>query len=445
MKANQKQLCPLQLLKKNPISRLIDFQKDPYGFFDAHRPADTSRPVALRLGHRRFFFCYDPQHAKHVLQDQRHKYDKSGLVLKKIRTISGPTGLIQLKDEEAQKVRQSSTSLTSEAGMNRLLRKIESFVEELYPIIDKSIENQTALDLVPHLTQIVLRTAGVFVLNHDLSSGSEKLNAAFVNLNRQAGDSLRSLVNCPFSRSKSKSVATIQDDLIRLAEKALDDTEPSLFKSLSQNGEARSFIIDQLKSFLFAGYDTTASSLIFATYLVAKHKSTQEKIALEAIEYSGTTYKSLKNSTVVQSAYKEALRLYPSAYFLPRETTCEDEIKGVKIPKGSQVFLSIRHIQRHPDYFQSPDDFIPNRFQKGIRFPFSFIPFGGGPRVCVGASLARLEATMILQMLCRRYEMIPLNESPPEIEAFITAHTKSPLPILFKKRQFNVAINRGSP
>lgn len=428
--------CPItRLLKENPFGRLMAFQSDPYGFFDEHMPKETAKPVSLNLGFRRFFFCYDPRLAQHILQDQKHKYDKSSLVLKKIRDLSGPRGLIQLKGEDAQNVRQMSASLMNSEGMNRLVLKIESFVKEIYPIIDKSIEKQESLNLAPHLTRVVLRTAGVFVLNHDLISESDKLNAAFVELNRRAGESLRSMVGCPFSPTKQKSLCTIHLELDQIAENILKDEEPSLLKSMSSKGEDKFFIRDQLKAFMFAGYDTTASSLIFATYLVAADKSVQKQIADEANYIANLDYENLKRAKFVQSTYKEALRLYPSAYFLPRESNQDDILGGVRIPKGSQVFLSVRHIQRHPEYFSNPNEFIANRFLNELKHPFSFIPFGGGPRICIGAALAKLEATLVLQKLCERYEMHPASSAPPEIEALITAHTKSPLPIFFKHRE----------
>jgi len=418
-----------------PIGKLMAFQKDPYGFFDTYKPEDSTKPVALNLAFRRFFFCYDPRHAQHVLQDQKHKYDKSSLVLKKIKALSGPQGLIQLKGEEAQRVRQTSAKLMNGPGMDRLVKKVDAFIEEIFPVIDRAIENQEAVDLVPHLTRIVLRTAGVFVLNHDLISESDKLNTAFVELNRKAGESLRSIAECPFSPSKRRSLNTIHSELDQIAEQVLKDNEPSLLQALTARGEEKLFIRDQLKAFMFAGYDTTASSLIFATYLVAAHESAQRQIAHEARRMPKLNYESLRKSVFVQSTYKEALRLYPSAYFLPRESNQDDVLGGVKIPKGSQVFLSVRHIQRHPDYFDKPNEFIADRFTNEIKHPFSFIPFGGGPRICIGAALAKLEATLVLQKLCERYEMRPAHAAPPEIEALITAHTKSPLPVFFKKRE----------
>jgi cytochrome P450 len=427
--------CPFtRLLKNNPIGALLAFQRDPYGFFDDHKPEDTTKPVSLNLGFKRFFFAYDPQHAQHVIQDQRQRYGKSSIVLKKIKPLSGPQGLIQLNDQEAMGVRQVNGKLMNPAGMDRLVQKVDRFVADIFPLIDQAIEKQEAIDLVPHLTRIVLRTAGVFVMNHDLVSESENLNSAFVDLNRRAGESLRSIAKCPFSPGERRSLRSIHSELDRIAEDAIEENEPSLLNALKAKGEDKSFVRDQLKAFMFAGYDTTASSLIFATYLVAADASAQKKIAEEVKRMPLLNFESLKRSFFVQSTYKEALRLYPSAYFLPRESNQDDVLGGVKIPKGSQVFLSVRHIQRHPHYFDRPDDFIPDRFLAEIKHPFSFIPFGGGLRICIGAALAKLEATLVLQKLCERYEMRPAHPGPPKIEALITAHTNSPLPVFFKKR-----------
>lgn len=431
-------------MKNNPIGRLLAFQNDPFGLFDEHKPENTNKPVYLNLGFRRFFFCYDPQHAQHILQDHKQKYDKSSLVLKKIKDLSGPQGLIQLKGEEAHRVRQTSAKLMNSEGMDRLVQKVDGFVKEIFPVIDKAIERQEAVDLVPHLTRIVLRTAGVFVLNHDLMSESDKLNSAFVDLNRKAGESLRSLAQCPFSPEKKRSLNTVHAELDRIAEEVLQSDEPSLLKAMTLGNEKKTFIRDQLKAFMFAGYDTTASSLIFATYLVAAHASAQNEIALEAGQIKKQNYDGLRRSVFVQSTYKEALRLYPSAYFLPRENNQDDVLGGVKIPKGSQVFLSVRHIQRHPDYFSNPNEFIADRFLTDLKHPYSFLPFGGGPRICIGAALAKLEATLVLQKLCERYEMRPAHCEPPEIEALITAHTKSPLPMFFKRRSDKAESSGGS-
>ena len=100
----------LALLRESTssIKLLLAFQKNPYLFFDQVKPQDFLEIKSLRLGIRNFYFFYHPDHAKHILQDNKENYPKSSLVLKKILPLSGRKGLIQLNDKDAKKVRQSA-------------------------------------------------------------------------------------------------------------------------------------------------------------------------------------------------------------------------------------------------------------------------------------------------------------------------------------------------
>jgi len=211
-----------------------------------------------------------------------------------------------------------------------------------------------------------------------------------------------------------------------IKEKSMKD-DKSLLCALNQKKFSYPFIRDQVKAFMFAGYDTTASSLIFAMDSIARISSVQEKIKKEEhLDYISSLY--------TQAAYKESLRLYPSAYFLPRQAIKDDSILGQKIKAGSQIFISIRHIQQNPEVFKNPENFDPNRFLKEIPHSHGFIPFGGGSRICIGASVATMEATVVLKTLCSRYKIQAVSQKAPEIEGLITAHTKSPLYVRLEKR-----------
>jgi cytochrome P450 len=184
---------------------------------------------------------------------------------------------------------------------------------------------------------------------------------------------------------------------------------------------------DQVKAFMFAGYDTTASSLIFAVDSITRDMSVQQKIFAEKdLGYKAAVY--------TQAAYKESLRLYPSAYFLPRQAAGDDVICGQKINAGSQIFISVRHVQRCSEVYKDPDQFLPERFLEAPAHSHAFIPFGEGNRICIGAALAMMEATVVLQKLCERYKLTPAMANPPEIEGLITAHTKSPLLVRLERR-----------
>lgn len=417
----------MSALRENPLSLLFAFQKNPYYFFDQMKPDDSRQIKKLYLGPRRFYFCYHPDHAKHILQDNKTNYPKSSLVLSKILPLSGPSGLIQLNDREALPVRKSSGRLMCPHSANRIGKFVEGFVQEKYADFDKAADTNETVDLKPFLTQLVLRTAGIFILDEDIQSKAEKLNQAFVELNRMAGESLRSIVSFPYSPKRNRYLKVIHEELDRIIADRLSNDRVSLLHELSKKNFPRSFLRDQVKAFMFAGYDTTASSLIFAVDSIARSKKAQESIY-------GERSQSYRDALYTQAAYKESLRLYPSAYFLPRQVAHDDLILGQKIKAHSQIFISIRHIHRNEEIYDNPSTFNPERFLKDQPHSHGFIPFGGGPRICIGAPLAMMEASIVLQKLCERYRIAPVNQAPPEIEGLITAHTKSPLSVRLERR-----------
>jgi cytochrome P450 len=415
------------LLANNPISRLLSFQRNPYFFFDQVKPEDSRQIRKLKLGFKDFYFCYHPDHAKYILQDNIKNFPKSSLVLRKILPLSGPTGLIQLNDKQARSVRQAAGRLMCPELAQRLSGFVEGFVREEFEKLDLAAQRPEVVDLKPFLTHLVLRTAGVFILNEDVQSKADKLNHAFVELNRMAGESLRSFLPTPFSFKRMRYLRTIHQELDEITEERLKYKETSLLHELNEKNHTRSFIRDQVKAFMFAGYDTTASSLIFAVDLVARSSDVQERIYSEReLNYRSAEY--------TLAAYKESLRLYPSAYFLPRQSASDDVIDGQPIKAGSQIFLSIRHIQRCKEVFADPEKFEPSRFLENLPHSHAFIPFGGGPRICIGAPLALMEATVVLQKLCERYQLEAVDPNPPEIEGLITAHTKTPLLVRLRRR-----------
>lgn len=413
--------------QENPLRLLLLFQKDPYFFFDQVKPKNTQKIKKLRLGIKDFYFCYHPDRAKHILQDNKENYPKSSLVLRKILHLSGSKGLIQLSDREAKAVRQSAGTLMHPEKAEKLSEYVEGFVSEEFQKLDLAASGKSIVDLKPFLTQLVLRTAGIFILNHDVQSNAEKLNGAFVKLNRMAGESLRSLIPTPYSFKRNKYLKIIHGELDKIIEERLSKPETSLLHELSERNFSRAFIRDQVKAFMFAGYDTTASSLIFAVDSVARNSNSQEKIFHER-------FQKYKSASYTQAVYNESLRLYPSAYFLPRQATADDTVFGEKIKAGSQVFISIRHVHRCTDVYENPDQFLPERFLEKPKHSYAFIPFGGGPRICIGSRLAIMEATVVLQKLCERYQIEAVSSKPPEIEGLITAHTKSPLYVKLHRR-----------
>ena len=179
-------------------------------------------------------------------------------------------------------------------------------------------------------------------------------------------------------------------------------------------------------TFLFASYETTAASLTFCLYLLAKFPEYQQKIRAELSQTS---------SIQTVSVYREALRLYPPAYMLARELVDNITIDNRLLKKKENVIVSVYGIHRHTAIWSKPDEFIPERFttQYDIKAnKFAFIPFGYGKRVCSGMQLAMIEAELVLKKLLTHFHFTQIEEKELNLEAMVTLHPKESLRLKIK-------------
>jgi enediyne biosynthesis protein E7 len=114
------------------------------------------------------------------------------------------------------------------------------------------------------------------------------------------------------------------------------------------------------------------------------------------------------------------LRLSPPAWAVPRWCLEEDEVAGYRIPAGVGVMISPYVIHRHPDHWERPETFDPQRFLDSLRVPAAFIPFGGGPRQCIGNHFALMEASIVAASVLREFRLTPLSDQPLEMLPSIT-------------------------
>lgn len=167
---------------------------------------------------------------------------------------------------------------------------------------------------------------------------------------------------------------------------------------------------DNLLTFIVAGHETTALTLAWALYLVAFDPAVQDRAAAEVAGMDRITAADLPRLPYVQQIVQETLRLYPPAAFLSRTARKADTLGGREVRPGDTVMLPIYALHRHRLLWDDPDRFDPDRFAPGVdRDRFAFLPFGGGPRICIGANFALQEAAIILGTLLARFrfETVP--------------------------------------
>jgi unspecific monooxygenase len=196
---------------------------------------------------------------------------------------------------------------------------------------------------------------------------------------------------------------------------------------------------DQVSTMLVAGHETTALTLFWSLYLLASVPAVQERLAEEVKdieitpENAGEVLPRLSYSRAVVS---ETLRLYPPAFLVVREAIAEDSYAGVRIPPNSLVLIAPWVLHRHRKHWANPDSFDPDRFLEGAPTPprYTYLPFGAGPRVCVGAQFAMAEAVLILAMMVQRFRITRADSEPVLPVAVITTHPSRPAPFRLQTR-----------
>ncbi|NGQ90257.1 cytochrome P450 [Rhodobacter sp. HX-7-19] len=183
-------------------------------------------------------------------------------------------------------------------------------------------------------------------------------------------------------------------------------------------------IRDNLLTFIVAGHETTALTLSWALYLCAFDPAVQEAARAEAQALLGpraATAEDVPKLPYIRQVIDETLRLYPPAAFLSRSAQRADELCGREVRRGDTVILPIYALHRHKKLWSDPDRFDPARFAPGHQTDrFAFLPFGDGPRICIGANFAIQEAVIILATLLARFRFAPIPGKDPKPVMILT-------------------------
>ncbi|XP_062613446.1 cytochrome P450 3A24-like [Saccostrea cucullata] len=216
-------------------------------------------------------------------------------------------------------------------------------------------------------------------------------------------------------------------DLLQLMLNAHKDTEKNEIESehsyeedpnkWKKRGLTEDEVTGNALLFILAGFDTTASSLTFMAYCLATNPDCQEKLIEEIDSTLGKeipTYDNVQKIDYMEWVFNETLRLYPPAVRTDRVSKVEMDIGGYKIPKGVDMSFAIYSLQRDPKYWPEPDKFDPERFSpenKAERHPYAFLPFGHGPRNCIGQRLAAMEAKCAIIYILQHYRFVTCSET----------------------------------
>ena len=219
-----------------------------------------------------------------------------------------------------------------------------------------------------------------------------------------------------------KHLRTLDEYLYRIIEERRKEKDGhDLLQHLIDAGLDDDTIRDQILTMLIAGHDTSTALLAWVFVLLGKNPEIHKQL-IAVLEYN-------HRPPLLDQVIKEALRLYPPIHIGNRMVAEDMEFEGGTIPEGSRMFYSIYLTQRDPSIWENADEFCPVRFERGRKTPpFSYIPFGGGLRACIGAAFGQAEARLVLAYLLKNFEFTPLDAD--QIHAHMGA-TLEPRPGVF--------------
>jgi len=171
---------------------------------------------------------------------------------------------------------------------------------------------------------------------------------------------------------------------------------------------------DQVATMILAGHETTATALFWALYLLALDPQTQEQLAAEVRGAAVNDAHDIERLKFTRAVIDETMRLYPPAFLIARAAAGTDMIAGLPVRKNDIVLISPWLLHRHEKLWRDPNAFIPARFMPGAPPPdrFAYLPFGVGPRICVGAHFALVEATLALAKIIAAFRVELLDKEP---------------------------------
>jgi unspecific monooxygenase len=171
---------------------------------------------------------------------------------------------------------------------------------------------------------------------------------------------------------------------------------------------------DQIATMILAGHETTATALFWALYLLALDPITQEQLAAEVQGAAITGAPDVERLKFTRAVIDETMRLYPPAFLIARAAAGPDMIAGMPVKKNDIILIAPWLLHRHEKLWRDPNAFVPQRFMPGEPAPdrFAYLPFGVGPRICVGAHFALVEATLALARIIGTFRVELIEKKP---------------------------------
>ena len=406
----------------------------------------------FKIGPRRGYLITNPADVRHVLQDNARNYHKSPLY-EKLRMSLG-NGLLTSEDDfwlRQRRIAQPAFHRQRVAALASVMANAAQEAATEWQTIASGGHPVDVAEEMMRLTRTVVLRA---LLGADLGPFGRKLDHAWTLINEHIGKSFWSLgLADKFQTSKRRRFEAARavlreavDHVISQRRRNPSDSADLLSMLLSARDEetGEAMTDEQLRvevtTFLLAGQETTSLALTWTWYLLSQHAEARRRLEEEidvALNGRPPEYIDLVNLPYTRMVIDEAMRLYPPAWGFSRQALADDELGGFHLPRGWLAFVIPFVLHRLPAFWRNPEAFDPERFspeQSAERPKFVYLPFGAGPRQCIGNQFALIEAHLVVATLAQRYRLHLVPRHRVEPWPLITLRPRFGMPMIIERR-----------
>lgn len=401
-------------------------------------------PVDLNLPIGKFALISDPDQAQHILANNHENYTKSN-GYKQVALVLG-NGLLTAEGEEWHKNRKMLQPSFHKAELRKLLPAIwktgEQYLDNLGEEIDLRLDTEMS-----GLTLTILLNSLIHSSDPEiLTKMSEHINFG----QEFIVDRIRNPIKWPLwiPVKKNRRYHSMMADSNRLVQRAIDERRtPSpndikdLLSVLLENLDSiNDFdqVRDEILTFLVAGHETSSLGMTWTLHQLAHHPEIQQKLYQEVKnleKLDDLDIMNFSNLKYTGQVIKESMRMYPPVWNIVRKSKAEDKLGNFEIEKDYQLMTSIYELHHHPNYWENSDVFCPERFEDySQKHKFQYLPFGGGPRFCIGNNFALFEMMILLVRFVKRFELEPLSPKEVKFNPLLTLRPDQPIKVGLHKR-----------
>jgi cytochrome P450 len=411
--------------------------------------------IVRRILWRRMFIINEPNAIRHVLLDNAANYTKSEVGRRLLEPGLG-RGLLTSEGDTWRRHRRimaPSFDPRSVAGYAPIMTAVTEELLARWDALPEPRQTDVAAAMMHSTLHIISRA----MFSSDSDEIVDTVESGVNTYQNTVRPSLLDLLHVPLWLTRiiaPQPTHGIFDEFDKKVDRLLTergrepDAEPKdllarlLAARDSEGGGAMTGeeVRDQVVTIFMAGHETTSQALSWTWYLLAQHPAIEGKLHDELAAVLGRRtprYEDVGNLRYARMVIEESMRLYPPAHTIGRAPIAADEVLGQRIPAGAEVLIMPWLLHRKPSLWENPERFEPGRFapeRAAARPRFAYIPFGAGPRICIGAAFALTEAVLILATIAQRYRLRLKPGHPVEPQGLITLRPRYGLQMILERR-----------